>query len=480
MKQNKEKVISAFSWKFIERLSVQGASFLITLLLARLLSPEDYGVVALITVFVSIANTFVQGGFNTALIQKKNATEDDFLSVMCFSLGVAVALYGLLFVIAPWLESAYEMSSFSAIIRVMALMLFPAAINSVQVAFVTKELQFKVLSVSSFVSTVLAAAIGIAMAYHGFGAWALVVQQIATQIFSCISIALLTRWWPNGRFSINSIKELIPFGSEIFASNLLVTIFLNLRSLIIGWMYSSKDLGFFNRGKQFPQTAMDSINGTIQSVLLPVYANEQDDHQKILKMVRLSIQISSYLIFPMMVGLACVAKPIVELLLTEKWLPCVPFLQLFAFSYMCQPAQLSTAQAYKAIGDSTTPLYLEFARKLAEVFFLLISLRFGTMAIAFSSVVAGVVALIMAFVPNVRILHYGLREQLADLLPALLMSSLMAVCVMLIKVLALPTLILLCVQIITGVVIYLLLSVIFRPKPFCFIISIVTNKEIFI
>lgn len=477
MNQNKEKVVSAFNWKFIERLSVQGASFIVTLLLARLLTPEDYGMIALITVFVSLANTFVQGGFNTALIQKKDATGNDFLSVMLFSLGVAIVLYFILFFVAPGLESFYRMQSFAKIIRVMALMLIPAAINSVQVAFVTKDLRFKVLSASSLISTIAAALIGIAMAYQGFGPWALVAQQLSLQVFSCVSIFLLTHWWPKGKFSMASIKELIPFGSRILGSNLLVTLFLNLRSVIIGRMYSSEDLGYFNRGKQFPQAIMESINGTIQSVLLPVYANEQDDRQKILKMVRMSIQISSYLIFPMMIGLACVASPLVKILLTEKWLPCVPFLQMFAFSYMCQPAQLSTAQAYKAIGDSVTPLRLEFARKTAEIGFLIISLRYGTVAIAFSSVLAGITALVMAFIPNVRILHYSLKQQIADLLPALLMSCVMAVVVLMIGKLALPNLVLIVIQIVVGVLVYFCLSVVTRLDAFAFLMKILKGRK---
>ena len=477
MNQNKEKVVSAFSWKFIERLSVQGASFIVTLLLARLLTPEDYGMVALITVFVSLANTFVQGGFNTALIQKKDATGNDFFSVMLFSLGVAGVLYFILFLTAPGLETFYGMPSFAKIIRVMALMLIPAAINSVQVAFVTKDLRFKVLSASSLISTVAAAMIGVAMAYRGFGPWALVAQQLSTQIFSCISIFLLTHWWPKGKFSMTSIKELIPFGSRILGSNLLVTLFLNLRSVIIGRMYSSEDLGFFNRGKQFPQAIMESINGTIQSVLLPVYANEQDDRHKILKMVRMSIQISSYLIFPMMIGLACVATPLVEILLTEKWLPCVPFLQMFAFSYMCQPAQLSTAQAYKAIGDSVTPLRLEFARKATEIIFLVISLRHGTVAIALSSVLAGVTALVMAFVPNIKILQYSIKEQIADLLPALLMSCAMAVAVLMVGRLALPNFVLITIQVIVGVLVYLCLSVVIRPDAFIFLMKMLKHRK---
>lgn len=476
MNQSKEKVVSAFSWKFVERLSVQGASFLVTLILARLLTPGDYGVIALITVFISLANTFVQGGFNTALIQKKDATQEDFFSVTVFTLLVAIILYVVLFILAPWLAKFYAMPEITNIVRVMSLLLIPAAINSVQVAYVTKDLRFRILSTSSLISTGLAAIIGISMAYCGFGAWALVAQQVSVQLLSCITILIMTKWSPKGRFSAQSIKELIPYGSRILCGNLLVTLFLNLRSMIIGRLYSSEALGFFNRGKQFPQAVMESINGTIQSVLLPVYANEQDHREKMLKMVRLSIQVSSYLIFPMMIGLACVAPALVELLLTDNWLPCVPFLQLFALSYMCQPAQLSTAQAYRATGDSKTTLHLEFARKVAEIVLLVISLRYGTIAIALSSVAAGVVALAMAFVPNVRILHYTIREQLADLVPALIMSLAMGGSVLWIGQIDSSAWLRLVLQVMSGVLVYFLISLIFKPKAFTFILDILKKK----
>lgn len=471
----RNRTLSAFGWKFLERLIFQGTNFIVTLVLARLLSPGDYGLVALVLVFVAFANTFVQGGFNTALIQKKDANGGDFFSVLIFSLVVAAALYAALFFGAPLLADYYGMSQIIPIIRILSLVVFPAAVNSIQVAWISKAFRFRVLTVSSLISMLLAAMVSIFLAIKGFGAWALVVQQLISHTGACVINYLLTGWLPRGKFSMNRIRHLVPFGSRVLASNLLVTFFMELRSLIIGRMYTPVDLGYFKRGKQFPQTVMDSVSGTIQSVLLPVYAREQDNQQRILDMVRHAIRLSSFLIFPLMVGLACVAEPLIRLLLTDKWLPSVPFLQVFAFAYLCQPAQIATAQAYKALGDSTTPLKLEFFRKTVEIGLLLMSLRYGVFAIAASSVAAGVISLAAAIWPNIKKLRYSLKAQLSDLAPAFLLSLGMAAVLILLGRMIQNAAVALALQTFIGGSFYLVFARIFRMKALSAINSILAN-----
>lgn len=464
MKQSKKLVIAALGWKFFERLSFQGSNFIVTLVLARLLTPDEYGIVSLILVFTSLAAVFVQGGFNTALIQKKDVDDDDYISVLLFSLGVAIVLYILLFFLAEPLSMFYKSPQLCPTLRVTSVILFTGAINSVQVANVTKDLHFKVLYKSSLYPMIIAAIIGIALAYHGFGVWALVIQQIVSQVGSCIVMYLITKWWPIGKFSKKSIQSLIPFGSKILASNFLIQVFMNLRSMIIGRVYTSEALGYFNRGRQFPQAAMESINGTIQSVLLPIYSKEQEKKDTVLKMVRTSIQLTSFIVFPLLTGLACVAEPLVKLLLTDKWLPCVPYLQLFVFSYFCQPAQLATAQAYKALGDSTTPLYLEVVRKVAEIGLLIISMRMGIVEIAASSVVAGIIALTVTLYPNVKKFNYSIGEQLSDLIPSLLLSASMAGIILYIGSFIDLVFLKLLVEVILGIVSYIGLAFIFKVR----------------
>ena len=255
-----KRVTSAFGWKFFERISVQGTNFLVTLLLARLLTPSDYGTVSVVTIFIALATTFVQGGFNTALIQKKDVDGNDYLTILMFSEIVAAALYLVIFFAAPFISNIYHTSELSSLLRVMAIVLFPGAFNAVQVAYVTRDLRFKVLTISSFVSALLAAAVGIGLAVAGFGAWALVIQQLVNQTATCFVTYCIVRWIPKGRFSVQSLRRLLPFGAKVFASNFIVALFLDIRSLLIGQIYSSEALGFFNRGKQFPQAVMESVN----------------------------------------------------------------------------------------------------------------------------------------------------------------------------------------------------------------------------
>lgn len=473
---DKREVVSAFGWKFAERVSVQAANFVLTLILARLLTPEDYGLVALILVFTSIASTFVQGGFNTALIQKKDVTGTDYVSVLGFSFLVAAALYAALFFAAPAIARFYRMELIVPTLRVLALMLFPAAVNSVQVAHVTRDLRFKILGVCNVAAMLLAAVVGIAMAHFGFGAWALVAQQLVNQTAICVILLAATRWCPKGRFSGESVRRLIPFGSRVLGQNLLVQIFMNLRSLIIGRMYTSADLGYFNRGKSFPQAIMESVNGTVQTVLLPLYSREQEDPNRVLNMVRTTIRVTSFLIFPVVIGMACVAEPMVRLLLTEKWLPCVPFLQIFAIGYIFHPTQTSSAQAYKALGDSRTPLRIEIIRKLTELTLLLISMRFGVLAIALSTLVNGFVGMCVTFVPNVRRLGYRLGEQLADILPALAASAVMGAAVLLAGRLIGRIWLQLAVQVLVGAAVYVLLAWLTHMQAYEMIVRMVRRR----
>lgn len=475
---HKKQVLNAMGWKFAERMGLQGANFIILLVLARLLTPADYGLVALVMIFVAIANTLVQAGFNTALIQKKDPHPDDFFSVLVFSLVSAFVFYLIIFVIAPQLGVYYKMPILGKVMRVTGLILFPAAFHSIQIAYLTHYLKFKILTIGSCVAIVLAGIAGIVSALCSMGIWALVIQQLANQICACICLWLLSRWFPRGRFSYMRLKRMFGFGSKILASNLLVTLFLNLRSLFIGRLYNATDLGFFNRGKQFPQAVMEGINGTIQSVLLPIYARHQDQKEKVIGMLRQTIRLAVFIIFPMMCGLTIIAAPLVEILLTSKWILCVPFIQIFAFTYMCQPSQIASTQTYTALGNSTTPLKLEFVRKGLEIMLLLISLPFGVKAIALSALLAGILACLITFYPNKKILHYPVFSQIQDILPALLLSLAMACVVYMTGLLITPLYMKLTVQILVGILFYITLALAFRMQASQFLLSLIKSLKI--
>lgn len=457
-----KKVTSAFGWKFIERLSVQGTNFLVTLLLARLLTPSDYGVVSIVTIFIALATTFVQGGLNTALIQRKEVSGDDYVTILAFSESIAAILYILIFFSAPFIGRCYHAQELSGLLRVTAIVLFPGAFNSVQVAYVTRDLRFRVLTVSSFISAIIAAIVGVGMAIVGFGAWALVAQQLVNQFSTCLVTYMVLRWIPKGRFSVVSLKQLLPFGAKVFATNFIVALFLDIRSLLIGQIYSSEALGFFNRGKQFPQAIMESINGTIQTVLLPVYSQKQDSVNSVTDMVSRTVRMSSLILFPMMVGLASVAEPLVSLLLTDKWLDCVPYLQIFAIGYLFQAIQLAIIQAIKAVGDSGTPLKLEMIKKIVEVILLLVTIKRGVLLFASSILLCSAVSHVLNSVSARKILHYSSRRQIVDIFPATFFSAVMAIIVRITIRVVNGDLLRLAVGIVIGLAVYLLMCAVFR------------------
>lgn len=467
----------------MERIGSQAANFILSIILARILSPTEYGMIALITVFISIATVFVQGGFNTALIQSKQTDTKDYSSICIFSFLVAAILYSILFITAPFIALFYDQPLLVSIVRVLSLTLFIGAYNSVQVAYVTKKMQFKKLFISNIIAVITSGIAGIIIAYIGLGPWAIVVQQLGFQLINCVVLAIISSWHLTLSFSLSSVKKLVPFGSKVLISNLLVTVFLNIRSLIIGRVYDAESLAYFNRGKTFAATLMDAVDGTIQTVMLPTYSNIQDDSDRLKSYLRKSVSLSCYIIFPSLIGLASVSDPFITLILTEKWKLSVVFLQIFAIGYMTQPIQIATAQALKAIGRSDLTLKIEIYRKIAEIICLLITIPLGVKAIAWSTVVASFIACLISAPMNKRYLSYSYKEQIADIITSLLSSVIMFFLVnqFIIKI---PQNIFLqlLLGVLSGIVIYIILSILFNNKAFGYIkdmlFQIFNNKKI--
>ena len=325
---SKSSVISSLVWKFLERIGTQGVQFIVAIVLARLLLPSDYGAVTMITVFIAISNTFVQSGFSTSLIQKKNSDDLDFSSVFYASLAIATVLYLLLFFLAPAIANFYRLPIIKDVLRVLALTLFIGAINSVQNAKISKEMKFKKLFISSLGAIFCSGTIGILLAYMGYGVWALVAQQIVNQLASVIILWFTSGWKPKLIFSFKRLKGLFSYGWKILCSGLIDTLYKNSYNLVIGKVFNSETLGLYNKGEQFPKLISVNVDGAIGSVMLPAYSKEQDDKEKVKKMVRRAIVTSALIIFPMMIGLAATANSIVEILLTKKWNGCVIFMQI--------------------------------------------------------------------------------------------------------------------------------------------------------
>lgn len=471
-KTQTKQIINNLLWKIFERAGVQGVALITSIILARSLLPEDFGVIAIITIFITIANVFVQSGLGTALIQKKDTNSTDFSSVFFISLLIATILYGTLFLLAPVIARFFDLPQLKDIIRVLSLTLFPFAFNSLQSAFLIRNMQFKKLFLSSFSSTIISGAVGIIMAINNYGPWALVGQQLSSSFTVCVVMWFTVNWRPKFIFSFPRIRILFSFGWKLLVSNLINTIYNELFSLIIGKKYTSDLLGYFNRGKQFPSLIVTNIDSAIQTVMLPAYSSNQDNQLKVKQMMRRSIKTSSFLIFPAMVGLAAVGESFISIVLTDKWLPTVFFMQIYCFFYAFQPIQTANLQAIIAMGRTDVFLKLEIIKKLIGLSILSITVFFGVYAIAIGGVFSAVISTFINSYPNKKLLNYSYIEQMKDILPYFLLSIFMGAIVAGVQLIQFNTLFTLITQIISGLLIYLAGAHLFRLESYVYILNI--------
>jgi len=470
--QKSNGILSGLFWKILERFGVQGTSFVLQLILARLLAPELYGDLSLMIIFVTLANVFIQTGFNTSLVQNKDVTEEDYSSVFWVSLGISVLLYLVIFLAAPAIAAFYRMPNIIRPLRVLALMLLPGALNSVQLAKVSREMDFRKVFTSNIFGIVFAGAAGIVTAMLGGGLWALVIQNMLNVTVACLVMSVTLQWRPQLVCNLKRVAVLFRFGWKLLVSTLLNTLEDNLYSLVIGKKYDSGTLAYYNRGMQFPQFIINAVCGTLQSVMLPAMAAEQEDLSRVKDLAKRSIVLSSYVVFPMMAGLAAVATPLTRLLLTEKWLPAVPYMQVNCFAYAFYTIHICNLQAINAVGRSDWFLKLEIIKKIYGFGLLAVAVICfdSPMAIAMTGAVSTCIGWFVNAFPNKKLIGYTFREQLTDLMPLIAMAILMCGCVLLTgygcRAAQLPDFVTLVVQIFAGVAVYLLLSVIFRPYPY--------------
>jgi O-antigen/teichoic acid export membrane protein len=464
-------VLSSLLWKLLERGGTQGIQFLLTIVLAWYLSPEQYGVIALITIFIALATVFIQGGLNTALIQKADVDAVDFSSVFYLSVFVASCLYTVLYFMAPVIAHFYSTPVLIPVTRVLSLTLFPGAVNSIQVAKVSRSMQFKRYFLSSISGIVGSGVLGVILAYKGYGVWALVAQQLANSVLVTVILWYTVKWRPCLRFSWARMRYLYSFGWKLLVSGLLDTLFKNIYGLVIGKVFSRDMLGYFNRGQQFPTVIAANLDGSIQSVMMPVLSANQSNLPFVRSMARRSIKTSSYILFPLMLGLAVVAKPMVSVVLTDKWLPCVPFLQLSCLAYALYPIHTANLTAINALGRSDIFLKLEIIKKTLVILMLALTIRFGIYAMAVGQVITGILATFINAYPNKRLLNYSYWEQLSDLLPSFLLALIMASCVFFVCHFVAGSALKLATGVISGAFVFVLLSTYFKLDSYIFLIQ---------
>lgn len=471
----KMTVISNLVWRFAERCGAQLVSFIVSIVLARILAPEDYGTIALVTVFTAILQVFVDSGLGTALIQKKDADEIDFSSVFYFNFVVCLILYLGMFAAAPFIADFYGDVTLVPVIRILSLTIVISGVKGIQQAYVSRNMLFKRFFFSTIGGTIFSAVLGIAMAYAGFGIWALVAQQLSNTFIDTLILWITVRWRPTKSFSWTRLKYLLSFGWKLLVSSLLDTAYNNLRNLIIGKMYSSSDLAFYNQGDKFPKVIVTNINASIDSVLLPTMSSAQDDKERVKQMTRRAIKTSTYVMAPLMMGLAFCAEPIVSLVLTDKWLPCVPFLRIFCITYMFWPVHTANLNAINAMGRSDWFLRLEIIKKIMGMTILLSTMWFGVMAMAYSLLLSSVLSQIINSWPNRKLLGYGYLEQVRDFAPGILLAVIMGICVYFISFLHLSTVVTLLIQFIGGAAIYIGVSAILKLEEFEYLLGMVKS-----
>lgn len=467
------KIINNFIWRFAERCGAQLVSFIVSIVLARILVPEDYGTIAIVTVFTAILQVFVDSGLGTALIQKKDADDLDFSSVFYFNFVVCIILYTGMFVAAPYISTFYRDVTLTPVIRVLSLTIIISGVKGIQQAYVSRNMLFKRFFFSTIGGTIFSAFLGIGMAYAGFGVWALVVQQLSNTMVDTLILWITVKWRPKKEFSWNRLKILLAFGWKLLISSLLDTIYNNLRNLIIGKLYTSADLAYYNQGDKFPKVIITNINTSIDSVLLPTMSNEQDDKERVKQMTRRAIKTSTYVMAPLMMGLAFCAEPIVRIVLTEKWLPCVPFLQIFCITYMFWPVHTANLNAIKAMGRSDWFLRLEIIKKVVGMIILLSTMWFGVKAMAYSLLLSSVTSQVINSWPNRKLLGYGYLEQVRDFAPGILLALAMGVCVYFVGYIPLPEIVTLVVQILVGALIYVGASAFLKLEEFEYLLNMI-------
>ena len=471
------KVFSNLIWRFLERCGAQGITFIVAIILARILDPEIYGTIALVSVFITILQIFVDSGLGNALIQKKDADELDFSSVFFFNLAICTLLYLGMFAAAPLISRFYGIPELTSVIRVLSLTIIISGVKNIQQAYVSRHMMFRKFFFSTLGGTIVSGIVGIAMVFNGFGVWALVTQSLLNPAVDTVILWFTVGWKPKRMFSFERLKKLYSYGWKLLVASLLYTGVRELRALLIGKIYAPADLAFYNRGELFPAVIVSNIDASIDSVLLPALSGEQDKADRVRGMTRRAIKTSTYLMMPLMIGMAACAVPLVRLLLTEKWMPCVFYLRIFCVSLAFYPLYTANLNAIKALGRSDIFLRLEIIKKAIELTILFSTMIISVEAVAVGFLLTSITYQIIDSWPNRKLLNYSYSDQIRDIFPQICLSAFMGIIVYSINLLGLNDLITLLIQITLGAALYITGSKLFHIDSYEYIWSIIRNLK---
>ncbi len=475
----KASVIRSLVYKFTERFAVKGIGFVISLLLARLVAPELFGEVALLMVFVDLSLVLIEGGLNTALVQSREVDDRDYSTVFLITLALSCVMIALLQLAAPVIARYYKSPDMVTPLRVYAFSLLFSSFNSVQVSRMQREMRFREMMFCNLAATVAAGAAGIFLAWRGAGLWALVAYYFAQIVSVCLAMIFCLRWAPGLRFSSASAKKLYGFGIKVLAASVITTLYNNLRTLIIGKRFSTADLGFYNRGQIFSSTVSNNLDAALRAVMFPVYSRSQDDPAQLLAMLRRTKQIGTFVITPVMFGMAAVAEPMVRLLLTDVWLPAVPYVVLLCIGEAQITLTSSNLLATMSLGRSDLYARLEVLRRSLMLIVLAVSVLVfrSVFAIAAGFVLSAWLDAFVTLLPLKKLLSYGALDQLRDIWKSLLAACVMAVAVYAFGLLGLPLLPKLLLQILLGAAIYVLCSLLLKNESILYLFSLLRRRS---
>ena len=474
----KGKMLSGMVWKFGERFIAHGVSFIVSLILARILMPKDYGAVAVINIFIAIADVFLTSGLNTALIQKKDADDIDFSTVFYCNLFLSLLLYIILFFAAPFIALRYNMPVLKNAVRVFALRLPITSFQTIQTAFVSRRLDFKKFFFATITGTLVSALVGITMAVNGFGVWALIAQYMTNTIIDSLFLFYTVRWYPKPVFSWERAKPMIRYSSRVLCTDLIGTASNYLGDFLVGLKYSPADLAYYTKGKQLPAIFKVNIYTTLVSVLFPGMSKINDDKKRVKALTRRSIRLLTFVIYPIMIGIAVIARPLTVFLYTEKWLPMVPFVIIVCIEAILSVPGTISLQTIKAIGRSDLMLKTEFIKKPVLLLSIIIAAQMGVLSIALTLPFNTLIEMIINGVLVKKTVDYNYLELFSDLMPAFLMSSVMGGAVYLITLIPFTSLTLeIFVSVLSGAVIYFFLSFITKNSEFAILVDFIMKRK---
>lgn len=418
----KHKTLKGTVWSSLERFSVQGIQFLVMIIMARILTPDDYGLVGMLAIFIAIAQSLIDSGFSQALIRKQDRTEIDNSTVFYFNIAVGIALYLILFFSAPLIARFYDEPMLVPLTRVVCLSVVINSLVVVQRALLTIKIDFKTQAKASLTGAILSGIVGITMAHTGFGVWSIVAQQLVNLSAIALLLWILSHWRPSLAYSWTSFRELFSFGSKLAASGILDTVYRNLYLIVIGKVFRASDLGFYTRAHQFAEFPSSNVTGIVQRVTFPVLCTIQDDDERLRNVYRRFLRVSAFVVFPLMMGLAGVARPFVVLILKEQWAFAGVLLQIICFAMMWYPVHAINLNLLQVKGRSDLFLKLEIYKKLIGVAVIAATVPFGITAMCYGSILTSIIALVINTHYTGKLIHVGFLMQMRDLLPTMAYS----------------------------------------------------------